>query len=54
MQISDFSSYTRFYLNAEEYIVLLELSVQKALCCRTADVEGGADCVPVILMEIPV
>jgi len=51
MQISDFSTYPQFELDGETYIVLVELPVQKALCCRVADVEGGADCVPTVLME---
>jgi hypothetical protein len=54
MDINDFSAYTRFFLNEDEYIVLVDLPVQKALCCRVADVEGGATFVPVILMEAPV
>lgn len=53
MDIADFSTYTKFYVDNDEYIVLLELPVQKALCCRAADVEGGAACVPVVLMEAP-
>lgn len=54
MYISDFSTYTKFDLNGEEYIILVELPVKKALCCRSADIEGGADCVPIVLMEAPV
>jgi len=54
MDINDFSAYTRFFLNEDEYIVLVDLPVQKTLCCRVADVEGGATFVPVILMEAPV
>lgn len=54
MNIDDFSSYTKFFLNGDEYIVLLELPVQKALCCRVIDIEGGATTVPVVLMESPV
>jgi hypothetical protein len=54
MNIDDFSSYTKFYFNAVEYIVLLELPAQKALCCSVGDIEGGATTVPVVLMESPV
>lgn len=54
MDINDFSTYTKFNLNGEEYIILVELPVQKALCCRAADVEGGANFVPVVLTENPV
>jgi hypothetical protein len=54
MNIDDFSSYTKFYLGDVEYIVLLELPAQKALCCSVGDIEGGATTVPVVLMEAPV
>ena len=54
MDINDFSTYTKFFLDGVEYIVLVELPVQKALCCRVGDVEGGATTVPVVLMEAPV
>jgi hypothetical protein len=54
MNIDDFSTYTKFFLDGDEYIVLLDLPVQKALCCRVADIEGGATFVPVVLMEAPV
>jgi hypothetical protein len=53
MQISDFDTYTKFFLDDVEYIVLVELPVQKALCCRVGDIEGGGDFVPVVLMEAP-
>jgi hypothetical protein len=53
MDINDFSAYTRFFLNEDEYIVLVDLPVQKALCCRVADIEGGGEFVPVVLMEAP-
>lgn len=51
MNISDFSTYPQFELDGETYIVLVELPAQKALCCRVADIEGGASNVPVVLME---
>lgn len=53
MDINDFSTYTKFFLDGVEYIVLVELPAQKALCCRAGDVEGGATTVPVVLMEAP-
>jgi hypothetical protein len=53
MDISDFDTYTTFTFEGEKYIVLVELPVQKVLCCRAADVEGGATYVSVLLMEAP-
>lgn len=54
MVLEDFDQYSRISLNGDEFIVIMELPMQKLMCARVADIGGGADVVILYLMEKPV
>lgn len=54
MTLEQFDGYPRVVgADGFTYIILLELAMHKVLCAREMDVGGGADTVPVVLMEKP-
>lgn len=46
------NEYTRIVIKDDTWIIVYQISPTIALCVRESDVQGGADFVNVILMQI--
>lgn len=51
MELADFSAYARVVVNGEEYVVIMELPAQKIMAVRASDIGGGAESVPLYIIN---